>query len=366
MRVATRHLLLAGGAVALGAAAFFGLPAPEAPPWLPESPALSILAVGDVGEPPGLLSVLGRQHAVGRALEREDRRAAVDAVVFLGDNFYEEGVARDDFVRRLRGNLAAPYCRFVELAGPRSAALEGACPASAGAPRPPLYAVLGNHDVKTSESRALQTGEISQYISNWHLSAAAADGVELGSGVSLVLFDSNRLAAAADVAPLRDALRATRGPWRILAAHHPIGTSRDAHYGKATGVGDYGALVRQAVRDADVPVHVMLAGHEHNLQLLRVDPPGPRLVVISGAGARPKEVKTRSRGRLFQYEGLGFARVDLVRDAFGERLAVSLYAAPRWTSLVGAGPKLLARWSVVPGDGHLLREPISVRSVGLL
>jgi hypothetical protein len=109
----------------------------------------------------------------------------------------------------------------------------------------------------------------------------------------------------------------------------------------------------------------MLAGHEHNLQLLRVDPPSPRLVVVSGAGARVKEVRSRSRSRLFKHEGLGFARVDLVRDAFGERLAVTLYGAPYWGSLVGAAPEVLARWSV-RADGQLLREPIAVRPAGLL
>jgi hypothetical protein len=366
MRVARRNLVLAGAAAGAVAAALLGQRALDVRPPLPRAPGLSILAVGDVGDPPGLLAILERQQAVGRALEHEDRRAPVDALVFLGDNFYEHGIARDDFVQRLRGNLVAPYCRFVELAGPRSDALRGACPAGDARPRPPLYAVLGNHDTQTAESRELQTGEIAQYVSNWRMPAAAAEVVELGSGVSLVLFDSNQLVGGGDPAPLRDALRAARGPWRIVAAHHPIGTSRDEHYGKARGVGAYGERVRQAIREADVEVHVMLAGHEHNLQLLRVDPPGPRLVVVSGAGARPKKVRSHSRARLFKYEGLGFARVDLVRDALGERLAVTLYGAPYWTSLLGAGPEVLARWSVVRGDGHLLREPIAVRSAGLL
>jgi hypothetical protein len=122
----------------------------------------------------------------------------------------------------------------------------------------------------------------------------------------------------------------------------------------------------QAIREADVEVHVMLAGHEHNLQLIRIDPPGPRLVVVSGAGARPRKVASHSRARLFKHDGLGFARVDLVRDAFGERLAVTLYDAPHWSSLLGFGPEVVARWSVVRGGGQLLREPIAVRSAGFL
>lgn len=339
----------------------------EAAVALPAAPSLSILALGDVGDPPGLLATLDRQQAVGRALEREDRRAPVDALVFLGDNFYDRGVSEGDLVERLRGNLVAPYCRFVELAGPLSDALRGTCPAPDTRPRPPLYAVLGNHDSQTKESRSLQTDEIEEYVSNWRMSARAAEVAELGHGVSLVLFDSNLLQGGrGDPAPLRDALRAARGPWRILAAHHPIGTSRDEQPDGDRGLGDYGERVMQAIREADVEVHVMLAGHEHNLQLVRVDPPGPRLVVVSGAGARPRKVASHSRARLFKHDGLGFARVDLVRDAFGERLAVTLYDAPHWSSLLGVGPEVVARWSVVRGGGPLLREPIAVRSAGFL
>jgi hypothetical protein len=104
----------------------------------------------------------------------------------------------------------------------------------------------------------------------------------------------------------------------------------------------------------------MLAGHEHNLQLLRVDPPSPRLVVVSGAGARPKTVKTKRRARLFKHEGLGFARIDLVRDAFGERLAVTLYGAPHWGSFLGAGPEVLARWVFVTLFGFLCADPMDL------
>lgn len=334
----------------------------EEPASVPATPALSLLAVGDVGDPPGAFAALERQRAVGRALAHEDRRARVDALVFLGDNFYERGLAQADVAARVRENLVAPYCRFVELAGPRSAEVRDACGVDDPRPRPPLYAVLGNHDVESDESRALEAGEVPKFVSNWRLSPSAADVIELGSGVSLVQFDSNRLLREGDAGPLRDALRASRGPWRVLAAHHPIGTSRDA---QGDGLGGYGERVLQAIREAGVPVHVMLAGHEHNLQLVRVQAPGPRLVVVSGAGSRPTRVRSESRSRLFKYEGLGFARLDLVRDAFGERLSVTLYGVPRWTSLVGAPPRVLARWSVVPGDGRLLREPIAVRSARL-
>jgi hypothetical protein len=362
-----RRGVLGGAAGAALLAAAFGPSAFEAADTGAPEPVLSLLAVGDAGEVPGFAPSLDSQRAVGRSLEREHRRAPVNGVVFLGDNFYENGLVREDMVERLRDNVVLPYCGLVELAGPRSAEVQGACPSAseASAPRPPLYAVLGNHDVETEEGRRLQTEEVALYVSNWRMPAETAAVFELGSGVSLVLFDSNRLLDGGDPGPLRDALRAARGPWRVIAAHHPIGTSRDDDYTRREGVGEYGETVLQAIREADVDVHLMLAGHEHNLQLLRVDPPSPRLVVVSGAGALPKEIKSKSRARLFKHEGLGFARVDLVRDAFGERLAVTLFGAPHWGSLVGLAPEVLARWSV-RADGELLREPIAVRRAGLL
>ena len=89
-----------------------------------------------------------------------------------------------------------------------------------------------------------------------------------------------------------------------------------------------------AIREAGVPVQLMLAGHEHNLQLLESTRRAPASWSIAGGGSSPDRVKSESRGRLFTYEGLGFARVDLVGSEARERLMVTLYAAPRWRSLL--------------------------------
>ena len=109
---------------------------------------------------------------------------------------------------------------------------------------------------------------------------------------------------------------------------------------------EYTKDVRAAVRESGVAVQLMLAGHEHNLQVVAQDDPGPRLVVVSGAGSDKRAVGTRSAARLFAFEDLGFARVDLVGNATGDRLRVTLFAAPRWTSLLGFPPEVLGRWSI--------------------
>jgi hypothetical protein len=353
-------LLAAAGSCALllaFAVGMLGSGVEEPPVGLP-NPRFSLLAVGDTGDRPGWVSSLDRQASVAFGMEQEDRRERVDGVLFLGDQFYDHGLLHEELVDRVLGNLVVPFCYFVDLSGPRSFEVADACFPSRSAGPPPLYAVLGNHDVRERESPMLETRVLPQFVSNWNLPEEKAKTFELGEGVSLTLFDSNYLLHTRDPAPLREALAAARGPWRILAAHHPIGTSRDDGYKKADGVGRYGALVRKAVEEAGVPVQLMLAGHEHNLQVIRMDPPGPRLVVVSGGGSRPTPVKTNSRGRLFAREGLGFVRVDLHGNAERARLVVTLFAAPLWRSLAGRHPEMLARWSVTT-DGDVFAEPLA-------
>jgi hypothetical protein len=357
-RLTRAELRIAG--VLVAAALAFGILAlrTSTPPPDERRPLVSLLAVGDTGAVPGWLAFASRQRAVGAALASEDARSPVDALLLLGDFFYDDGLRERELAARVRANVVAPYCRFVDLTGPRSAEVSGAC-AGVGAPARtrPIYAVLGNHDVTTDESRRLVLDAIAPFIANWRLSGEPASWVALAPRVSLVLFDSNRLQNGGDLAPLRDALRAAPGPWRILAAHHPIGTR------SASGRADeYTDDVRAAVRDAGVPVQLMLAGHEHNLQVVAQGDRGPRLVVVSGAGSRPREVNTKARSRLFSFDDLGFVRVDLFGAGEWERLQVTLFASARWSSLLGFPPEVLGRWSLAV-DGAIAVEPLEIRIV---
>lgn len=353
-------LLLVGG---IGLVGFVRALERNAP--LEGASRLSLLAVGDTGGAPRSLAVLGGQRVVAAGLERENARAPADALLLLGDNFYPKGLLASELLRRTRDNLVRPYCAFVDLSGPRSHEVAEACPTPRrGRAVGPLYAVLGNHDWRSKESPGLQATALPQFVANWTVLAQGARAIELGEGVSLVLFDSSELLRSLDASALRAALTSARGPWRILAAHHPIGTHRKDHADRSADPAVYEALVRQAVAEAGVDVQLMLAGHEHNLQLLKLAGPGPRLVAIAGGGSSPGRLRSESEGRLFAYEGLGFARIDLLRGALGERLAVTLFAASRWAFLLGTGPEILARWSV-RADGALLREPIAVRTGGI-
>jgi hypothetical protein len=251
-----------------------------------------------------------------------------------------------------------PYCAFVELSGPRSGEVSGACRSASSPPGRPLYAVLGNHDWRTHGSPKLEAHAVPEFVANWVMPESEAEVFALGARVSLVLFDSTSLLRSLDATALREALRRAPGPWRILVGHHPIGTRHPGSRDPAANPAIYDALVRKAIAEAGVDVHVMLAGHEHNLQLLRLEGSAPRLVAIAGGGSGARPVKSQSEGRLFSREGLGFARVDLLREAGRERLAVTLFSAPRWRRLVGAAPRVLTRWSVGL-DGAVKSEPVA-------
>lgn len=317
---------------------------PGAPPPLEGPIRFSVLAVGDTGKRPPLSHHLHRQLAVGRGLAAEDRRHPGDALLLLGDNFYWVGLQRAELVRRVRENVVRPYCRFLDLSGPRSQQVADACDLPESGRHPvPLLAVLGNHDYKDPESPALQRRELPRLVANWRVPEGLTEVVEFPAGVSLVLLQSVELRQGADPAALYDALRRARGPWRILVAHHPIALARD----QATPRGAaYRALVLEAIRETGVDVQLVLSGDEHNLQLIEMDPPGPSLQVVAGSGSRVRELRTSNPRVRFARASPGFARVDLVDGPAGEELVVSLFSTGN-VPLFGAGPpRLVARWAV--------------------
>ncbi len=199
--MSVRAQLLLPLALAFGCA--IGAAQPPAPGPTGHEVRFSLLALGDTGRPVRLTRLFHGQRAVARGLTAEDRRLPADALLLLGDNFYYRGLESKRLVERLRQNLVGPYCRFVELSGPRSAELDGACGLPSGKRHPiPIYALLGNHDYDSPESVALQRSEVPRFVPNWHVPAGLAETVEFAPGVSLVLLDSMALRAGADPQPL--------------------------------------------------------------------------------------------------------------------------------------------------------------------
>ena len=301
----------------------------------------ALLAVGDVGQPPGYTGLFDTQLSVASALDFAHRDREVDALVLLGDNFYPHGLAREGLTERIRQNLVRPYCRFVDLSGSRAAAVAGACALSPELRRPvPILAVLGNHDVMTPGSADLERNEVSRFVSNWRMSRDVADVSELPGGLSVIHFDSVSLRDGASVAPLVDALRASRGPWRVLAAHHPILepglVQEDA----------YRDLLLRALAEAGVQAHVLLTGHEHNLQVGVTGLPALPLQAIAGSGSGARPARSQILGRQFIQTRPGYARVDVTHDGDSESLVVSLSSVAPYPLQFWRPPRVETCWRI--------------------
>lgn len=307
----------------------------------------SLLAVGDTGTKRRRPAHLDGQRRVGAALAAAHRAAPANALVFLGDNFYYQGLARGEVAERIARNLVRPYCPFFALSGPLSSAVRGACPTPLGRRRPiPVYAVLGNHDLGHAESPLLQREEIPRYLPNWRMTAGVAEAVEIAPGMSLILGEYVRLVAQQDPEPLARALRAARGPFRVLVLHQPIATTPASLGSKPPSQTRYARLVSAALRRAGVRVQLVLSGDEHNLQILEMAPPFPPLHAVAGGGWNRREIDSHAEARRFAMASTGFARVDLQQGPTGARLVVSLTAVP--VGLLGSWrpPEVVSRWSV--------------------
>lgn len=318
---------------------------PEPASTQPSPARLSILALGDTGESPSFPSLLDPQLRVARGLDRHDRRAPVDLLLLLGDNFYPQGLLASELEERVRDNLVRPYCRFADLSGLLSPRVASACTLpEEKRHRVPILAILGNHDHNTEESPELERKVLPLYLPNWRATQGLVETVEVAAGVSLILLDSELALEGADLAPLTRALDEAPGPWRVLVAHRPIVVKPETPHARR---------VRKALHAAAHPPQLFLSGHEHNLQTYQTENPAV-FHVVAGSGANTRTI--RGDGQLFAREALGFVRLDLVGDRDrAERFVVSMFTTG-WGVLRGGAPQLAARWSVDP-SGRARPEP---------
>ena len=283
------------------------------------------------------------QLQVGEALAREDLRAPVDALVFLGDNFYPHGLEKDELEPRLRLNVAAPYCHFAELTEKGERALGGDCAEPEADRHPvPLWVGLGNHDHHLPSAPLLEAEAVPEYVANWRLLGTPVETLELPQGVSLVFYDSSllRLPSRSEGLPeLTRALASSKGPWRILVAHHPFDGTEPS------------ARVERAIAASGVRAQLHLAGHIHDLRGGELAAPLPGLQIVSGAGGGHESSGKTLPGETWKRSALGFARVDLVAAGGAERLRVQVYAVEPGTP----DGQLVAAWSIAR-DGAVMRE----------
>jgi hypothetical protein len=312
------------------------------------TPAASFLAVGDTGEPWGALPWLFEgQLAVGAAMQREHAAAPVDAVMLLGDNFYPNGLLRDELIPRILENVVRPYCAFIEPSEKLRREMGDDCPLLAQVP-PPIYAVVGNHDHRSSSSVSLQKEEVPHFVLNWSVpEQGAATLREIAGGMSLIFLDSESPWNDAKADALASALESAAGPFRIVVGHRP----------PIAGHPGLSEMVERASKKSQRRVHAYLAGHVHGLGAIPGEGDAPVLTVIAGSGARAdlqESTEYEVTGADPLIEALGFARFDSFPSGEEARLEVTLFQAGRSPVLAFLGHAVAARYVILP-DGTVER-----------
>lgn len=325
---------------AIGLAVACGSDATDSNP-ADEKLVASILAVGDTGEPWGPFPQLFEgQLAVGVAMQRENARARIDALVLLGDNFYPTGLLAREMLPRIVENIARPYCDFIDPSPELAALLDDAC-ADSEQTRPRLLAVIGNHDLESPGSLDLQRREIPHWVRNWDMPAEDSPAIrELPGGLSLILLNSTGPWDDSQTRALALALKTARGPWRVIIGHRP----------PISGHPQLSNMVARAARESERVVHAYLAGHVHALVAIRGIAPAPALTVIAGSGSHA-ELQQSTEYRITEadliVEKLGFVRVDVVTGAaVPPRLRLTLMSTPPSAALAFLGNNVVARYEI--------------------
>ncbi len=308
----------------------------------------AVIAIGDVGEPGSDLRA--NSQLLANMLTQKHDAGQFDAMIFLGDNFYNTGLnVRADEVDGLVKDVLGPFKISLEALGRKN-----------------VHAIAGNHDYyarNAFETSALfglidiQEGPIGltdkgnkrasalkQWTYYYGMPAEVCYPTNSGltDSVQFIFVDSalplrtnaNTWTPALD--SLRKLLRASAArkgiTWRILCMHHPM-YSVGEHAGfsewndetntveyltqcdkDSNAVGwmknwfdpedlcaeKYGAFMdslKGAINETGVRIQAALTGHEHSLQLLNYqdrdrDCEGcPKIHIVSGAGSKSERVK---------------------------------------------------------------------------
>ena len=192
-----------------------------------------VVAIGDFGGGPG-------QVAVARAMEAWAADHRVDALVTTGDNVYERGEPE-----RFAAQLDQPYR---ELRRTR-----------------PMWATLGNHDVKA--------GHGAEQLR--HLGLPDLPYIKSLPGLQLLFLDANR--AHREQASWLDARLSEPGPPLRAAVFHEPAWSCSRHDGSERVERHWVPVLE------DHRVALVLTGHDHNYQRF-LSPGGVTYVVTGGGG----------------------------------------------------------------------------------
>ncbi|HXI14686.1 MAG TPA: metallophosphoesterase [Thermoanaerobaculia bacterium] len=249
--------------------------APAPVELLPEKSQVRLIAIGDTGESDTrVLEVLATQIAPLKP----------DAILLLGDNFYERGIESPDGDWR----RTAPLFKM-------------------GAP---IFPVMGNHDHRASNKLAQVRKSGTAGFEQWRFPALNYT-VRSGNLIDVVMMDSMSIAKRYAPSPAvpghrevacitERSLQASTARWKLVAAHHPAFTSglhqRDLELEHVRGLAP---LFDQS------GVAIYVTGHDHDLEFFPPPAPSRTAYLISGSGSRSRRIRNIVRGSAFQRGSTG-------------------------------------------------------------
>ncbi len=250
----------------------------------PAGEPVRFVALGDAG------TGSDDQYAVADAVAAVCERNGCDFALYLGDNFYNDGVTSVDD-SQWQETFEQPY-----------AALDFK-----------FYAVLGNHDYGSGGGgfeidRALAQVEYSSHSDKWVMPDTFYTHTK--GDVGFFGLDTTALDWAKteeQAAWLPGALASTNTKWKIAYGHHPYISNGD--HGNANE--NFGPFFEDQLCGQ---VDVYLCGHDHDLQWL--EPTCGTEFVVSGAAAKLRDLAGNENPSFFQQSHLGFLWVEIDGNTF--------------------------------------------------
>lgn len=301
----------------------------------------ALYLVGDAG-----LDSDGRDAVLAHL--RDDLRRHVDMhpsapalVAFLGDNIYDVG-ARTNFREEDLAKLSAQVRAVVPSAGVRGVFLPGNHDWAKGAPDSEGRTAI---EVQQAWLEEIEGSRNVSFLPSDECPGPATVG--LGDDVHVVFIDTEWLLREPDgcggserfYRELTHELQRLAGRRVILAAHHPMATG-GPHGGNVDllhangpiiyylgvkaglsvqdlGSGRYAEMLRRlrgAIAESGHRPLAMAAGHDHSLQVIRLDGPDQPLYQLVSGSASKSSPAERIEGTRYASSAHGYMRLDFTAD----------------------------------------------------
>ncbi|MCC7431757.1 metallophosphoesterase [bacterium] len=272
-----------------------------------------------------------KQREVAQTLWQNFQKDKFEALIFLGDNFYEKGLSykENERNRQIEECYNKNYSKLVEALGKQN-----------------VHSIPGNHDYDTQRTDGSFTTSLQKQINwNFHYSLPTSSFFA-DSLVQFIWVDSEVMLASEDslnfhcqkiTEELEKYKKISKISWRVIATHHPLKS-----YGKHAGAKFLGSLIKfceplvsyfysdiyqdsyskiyknyaekikQAIIKSQTKVDFTIAAHEHNLEFIftkEQNPFLPNYLVISGAAGKSTPVfPTNVEKGYWTASNFGFAK----------------------------------------------------------